>query len=281
MPATILSGREAANALLEKLKPKIKKLNPRLVVIQVGDDPASSSYIRQKMNSCQNVGMESEHIHLPETVKFNELMDTVVNLNHDDKVTGFIVQLPLPDHLASKTNNILEAISPAKDIDGFGAVNQGMMMRSKDSEYLCPATPAGIIALLEYYKTDVAGKHAVIVGRSNIVGKPVSFMLLNRNATVTVCHSKTKDLKAITNQADILVAAIGKPKIITADMVKPGAVVIDVGVNRTKEGLIGDTDFENIKEIAAAITPVPGGVGPMTVASLINNCVKAKENSIK
>ncbi len=281
MSALLLSGREASAAILAALKPKIGKLDPKLVVVQVGDDPGSSSYIKQKIKSAAEVGMRSEHCHLASSMSLEELLSKVAELNADPDVTGFIVQLPLPDHLQPHVPEIIRAIDPKKDVDGFGAYNLGKVFLSKEFEHLPPATPAGIIMLLEYYKIPVAGKHVVIVGRSNIVGKPLAVMMLNRDATVTVCHSKTKNLSAITKQADILVAAIGKPKFITGDMVKPGAIVIDVGTSRVDGKLTGDVDFEVVQEIASAITPVPGGVGPMTVCSLIKNCVQAKERQMK
>ena len=277
MAARILSGREVADHLLEELKEKVKTLDPRLVVVQVGDDPGSTSYIKQKFKSCEAIGMRSDHTHLPAETSIEELMALVDSLNADADVSGFIVQLPLPEHLNAHVPQIIRAIDPKKDVDGFGAYNLGKMILSKEFEHLPPATPAGIILMLEYYGIDVAGKHAVIVGRSNIVGKPLALMLLNRDATVTVCHSKTKNLGAITQQADILVAAVGKAGLITAAMVKDGVVVIDVGMNKTGQGLVGDVDFEAVREKASAITPVPGGVGPMTVASLMRNCIRAKE----
>ncbi|MFH0770398.1 MAG: bifunctional 5,10-methylenetetrahydrofolate dehydrogenase/5,10-methenyltetrahydrofolate cyclohydrolase [Candidatus Peregrinibacteria bacterium] len=278
MPALLLSGRVAADALLEKLKPVVAKLNPKLVIVQVGDDPASASYIRQKVKSSAAVQMRSEHIHLPATTTLESLMELIAKLNTDPDVSGFIVQVPLPDPLQKHLPQIIRAIDPKKDVDGFGAYNIGKMFLSKDFEDLPPATPAGIILLLAHYNIRVEGKHAVIVGRSNTVGKPLAIMLLNRNATVTLCHSKTKDLPALTAQADILVCAVGKRNMITAPMVKEGAVVIDIGMNTDEAGkLCGDTDFENVSKVASAITPVPGGVGPMTVAALIRNCVRAKE----
>ncbi|HLC75726.1 MAG TPA: bifunctional 5,10-methylenetetrahydrofolate dehydrogenase/5,10-methenyltetrahydrofolate cyclohydrolase [Candidatus Peribacterales bacterium] len=280
MSALLLDGREAAKALLDSLKPKIKALDPKLVVVQVGDDPASASYIKQKFKSCEAVGMRSEHKHLPATTTLKELMTLIESLNTNADVTGFIIQLPLPVHLQSHVPEIIRAIDPKKDVDGFGAYNLGKMFLATEFEHLPPATPGGIVALLEHYKIAVAGKHAVIVGRSNIVGKPIAVMLLNRDATVTICHSKTKDLAAITRGADILIAAIGKPKMITGDAVKEGVVVVDVGMNQTLEGLVGDVDFEEVVKKASAITPVPGGVGPMTVASLIRNCVNAKERQM-
>lgn len=292
MPATILSGKEAAAKVLEELKSKIKELDPKLVIVQVGDNPASGSFIKKKMESCQKVGLRVEHRHLPFETNFEGLLTTMEELNNDTDVTGVIVQLPLPPHLAHAVPLVHRAISPKKDVDGFTAYNLGKMFLGVEFEHLPPATPAGIITLLEYYNIPIEGKHAVIVGRSNIVGKPLGIMLLNRNATVTICHSKTLDLRHETLEADILVAAIGKPHFITREMVKKGAVVIDVGVNKVESAparhgelvepssrfkLVGDVDFENVKEIASAITPVPGGVGPMTVASLIRNVVRAKE----
>lgn len=277
MSTLLLSGRVAADKILTVLKSKIAQLNPKLVVVQVGDDPGSGSYIKQKIKSCTEVGMRSEHRHLPSAISLSDLMTEINRLNADPDVTGFIVQLPLPGHLQPHVPEIIRAIDPKKDVDGFGAYNLGKVFLSKEFEHLPPATPAGIIMLLEHYKISVAGKHAVIVGRSNIVGKPLAVMLLNRDATVTVCHSKTKKIADCTLQGDILIAAVGKPKFITKDMVKPGAVVIDVGTSRVGGTLTGDIDFEAVEKVASAITPVPGGVGPMTVASLIRNCVRAKE----
>ncbi len=279
MTALLLSGREAADALLATLKPKVQKLDPKLVVVQVGDDPASTSYIKQKFKSCETVGMRSEHRHLKADVSLEALMKIVEELNVDPDVTGFIVQVPLPSHLQSQLPAIIRAIDPKKDIDGFGAYNLGKMFLSEEFEHLPPATPGGIVALLEYYKIGVEGKHVVVVGRSNTVGKPIAVMLLNRDATVTVCHRHTKNLGTLTKLADILIVAVGKAGLITGDMVKEGVVVIDVGMNKTEKGLVGDCDFESVSGKASAITPVPGGVGPMTVASLIRNCVRAAERS--
>lgn len=277
MPAKLLSGREAADALLLTLKPTVKQLDPKLVVVQVGDDPASTSYIKQKFKSCEVIGMRSEHLHLPADTTLRTLMDTVTKLNADPDATGFIVQVPLPSQLQTHVPEIVKAIDPKKDIDGFGAYNLGKMFLSTEFEHLPPATPGGIIILLEHYKIPVAGRHVVVVGRSNTVGKPIAVMLLNRDATVTVCHRHTKNLAEITRQADILIVAVGMAGIITGDMVKAGVVVIDVGMNKTDKGLVGDCDFETVSAKASAITPVPGGVGPMTVASLIRNCVRAAE----
>lgn len=277
MSANILSGKEVADAMLKKLAPLVKKLDPKLVIVQVGDDPASESYIKQKFKSCEAIGMRHEHKHLPAETTEAELFSVIERLNGDPDVTGFIVQLPLPKHLMSLLPQILRAIDPKKDVDGFTAYNMGKTMLSKDFEHLPPATPSGIIAMLDYYKINVKGKEVVIVNHSNVVGKPLAAMLLNRDATVTVCHVHTKDLAFHTSRADILVVAVGKAKMITASMVKKGAVIIDVGISRTKDGLSGDVDFENVKNVACAISPVPGGVGPLTVASLMRNTVRAKE----
>ncbi len=280
MSALILSGRPVADALLESLRSDIQKLNPKLVVVQVGDDPASASYINQKLKSCQAVGLRNEHKHLSEKTTLKELMSLIDELNADTDVTGFIVQLPLPKHLQAHVPDVIRSIDPKKDIDGFGAYNLGKMFLSVEFEHLPPATPSGVIELLKYYKLPIEGKHAVIVGRSNIVGKPLAIMLLNRGATVTICHSKTKNLSDITKQADILIAAVGSPKMIKDEMVKKGAVVIDIGVSRVDGKLQGDVDFDAVEKIASAITPVPGGVGPLTVASLIRNCATAKRRQI-
>ncbi len=281
MTPLLLDGREASGALLDFLKPLVETLDPKLVVVQVGDDPASSSYIKQKVKSCENVGMRSEHIHLSKDTTIEELMKKINELNADEDVTGFFVQLPLPEQLQGHEPEIIKAIDPMKDIDGFGAYNLGKMFLSKEFEHLPPATPSGIVRLLEHFDIEIAGKHVVVIGRSNTVGKPVAIMLLNRNATVSICHSKTENLSDITKQADILIAAVGKAKMITADMVKDGATVVDVGIHRTAEGtLCGDTDFDSLQNKVSAISPVPGGVGPMTVASLIRNCVTAKERQM-
>lgn len=277
MSAKLLSGKEAASHLLKGLEHAIQELDPKLVIVQVGDDPASGSYIKQKLKSCDAVGLRHEHHHLDANTKLEELLALIEKLNGDDDVTGFIVQLPLPKHLEAFAPQIIRAIDPKKDIDGFHAYNLGKMFLNPEFEHLPPATPAGVIELLHFYEIPIEGKHAVVVGRSNIVGKPLAVMLINRGATVTVCHSKTKDLAAYTKQADLLFSAVGKTKMITADMVKEDAVVIDIGVSRDEEGLKGDVDFDAVKKVASAITPVPGGVGPMTVASLIRNCVRAKE----
>lgn len=281
MPATILFGKPVAEALFARLKPEVKKLDPKLVVVQVGNDPASASYIKQKMKSCDDVGMRHEHKHLDEKITLKELMKIIDELNTDDDVTGFIVQLPLPAHLQSHVPQVIKAIDPKKDVDGFGAYNLGKMFLSPEFEHLPPATPSGVIEMLNYYKIPVEGKHVVVVGHSNIVGKPLATMLLNRNATVTVCHKFTKDLAQYTKQADILCVAVGKAHLITKDMVKKGVVIIDIGISKVDGKLVGDTDFDALQDIASAITPVPGGVGPLTVASLIRNCVTAKKRQLQ
>ncbi len=254
---------------------KAKDIQPKLVIILVGDDPASQSYIKSKTKASEKLGIESELItYKPEDIDTPRLIAKINELNQSDSVNGILVQLPLPDHIYEP--EIIKAISPVKDVDGFTAYNIGKMFLSTDFEELAPCTPLGIMRMLEHYNIDVTGKEAVVVGRSNIVGKPAAVMLLNRGATVTTCHSRTKDLKFHTSRADILVVAVGKSKLVTADMVKEGAVVIDVGMNRNKAGkLEGDVDFDNVKNKASYITPVPGGCGLMTVACLMENVVKA------
>ncbi len=276
----LLDGKLVAQELYTKLLGdvqalKAKDIQPKLVIILVGDDPASQSYIRSKTKASEKLGIESELItYKPDEIDTPRLIAKINELNNDDSVNGILVQLPLPDHIYEP--EIIKAISPIKDVDGFTAYNIGKMFLSTDFEELAPCTPLGIIRMLEHYNIDVTGKEAVVVGRSNIVGKPAAVMLLNRGATVTACHSKTKDLKFHTSRADILVVAVGKSKLITADMVKEGAVVIDVGMNRNEKGkLEGDVDFENVKNKASYITPVPGGCGLMTVACLMENVVKA------
>ena len=277
MSAKVLDGKIAAEALLDSIKEDVQKLDPKLVVVQVGDNPASDAYVRQKFKSCERVGMRSEHIHLPVETTLDELMGTIERLNSDDDVSGFIVQMPLPDALQAHAPQVIRAIDPKKDADGFTAYNLGKVFLSTEFEHLPPATPSGVVHMLEHYEISAEGKHVVILGRSNIVGKPLAVMLINRGATVTVCNSKTKNLKELSAGADILISAIGKPKFVTEDMVKEGAVVIDVGISRTDDGLTGDVDFDLVSKKASAISPVPGGVGPNTVASLVRNCLIAKK----
>jgi methylenetetrahydrofolate dehydrogenase (NADP+)/methenyltetrahydrofolate cyclohydrolase len=274
MSATILDGKALAEKIIQESKRKTNILKPTLAVIIVGNDPASKIYVRNKKKSCERAGIHSLTIELPEETTQQELIEEIEKLNTDPKINGFIVQLPLPVHIS--TPKIIRAIDPKKDVDGFHAYNLGKMFLSPEFEDLPPATPAGIIRLLEEYNIEIEGKEAVVVGHSKTVGKPISTMLLNRNATVTTCHIHTKDLKSHTKRADILVVAVGKPNLITADMVKEGVVVIDVGINRLENGkIVGDTDFDAIKQKASFISPVPGGVGPMTVASLMQNTITA------
>ena len=275
--AQIIDGKELAKNIREKLKDEVIELknadiNPKLAVIMVGDDKASKVYVKNKSKACEDVGIEYEEYLLPEDTKMEELLELIEKLNNDETVHGILVQSPLPQGLDA--NIAFRTISPKKDVDGFNPINVGKLSLNQDCFVSC--TPFGVIKMLEAYNIPIEGAHAVVIGRSNIVGKPLVQCLLNKNATVTVCHSRTKDLKEMTKQADILIAAIGKPKFVTEDMVKENAVVIDVGINRMDDGkLVGDTDFENIKEKASHITPVPGGVGPMTIAMLMHNVVKA------
>lgn len=274
----LLDGRLVSDFLLrgvsrEVKRLKRKKITPKLVIILVGENPASLSYIRQKEKAAQKTGIAYVQKNLYARITTEKLIRLITRLNRDKSVHGILVQLPLPAQIASPL--VIRAIDPAKDVDGFQAYNLGKMFLSLQFEYLAPCTPAGIIKLLEFYKISPAGKSVVIIGRSNIVGKPLAVMLINRDATVTVCHSKTKRLTEYTKRADILVAAVGKPKMIRANMVRRGAVVIDVGVTKVENKLVGDVDFENVKKKASWITPVPGGVGPMTVACLMENAVRA------
>ena len=274
--ATIIDGKELAKNIREGLKEEVKELknadiNPKLAVIMVGDDKASKVYVKNKSKACEDVGIEYEEYLLPEKTKMKELLELIEKLNNDETIQGILVQSPLPEGLDA--NEAFKTISPKKDVDGFNPINVGKLSLNQDCFVSC--TPYGIIKMLEKYNIETEGANAVIIGRSNIVGKPLAKCLLNKNATVTVCHSRTKNLKEITKQADILIAAIGKAKFVTEDMVKKGATVIDVGINRTESGLVGDTDFDAIKEKASYITPVPGGVGPMTIAMLMTNVIKA------
>ena len=251
-------------------------VTPGLAVVVVGNDPASAVYVKNKHKACLEVGFKSFEISLPESTTEEELLIKINELNVNPEVHGILVQLPLPKTINEW--NVINAIDPSKDVDAFHPSNVGKIMIGNYS--FLPCTPSGIISLLDYYKIKVEGKKCVVVGRSNIVGKPIAMLLLERNGTVTVCHSKTQNLKAITKEADILVVAIGKPAFIGADSVKEGAVVIDVGINRTEDGkLCGDVDFENVKDIASYITPVPGGVGPMTITTLLKNTLRAAKEA--
>lgn len=278
MTAQIIDGRLVSDFLLKNVNKEVKKLKhrgvfPKLIIILVGTNPASESYIRQKSRAAEKTGIHCEVKNLNSSINTKKLVSLIEKLNKDKSVHGILVQLPLPKHINSPL--VIRAIDPAKDVDGFQAYNLGKMMLSADFEYLAPCTPRGIIKMLEYYKLPIAGKSVVIVGRSNIVGKPLSVMLLNRDATVTVCHSKTRNLANFTRMAEIVVVAVGRPKFLTAKMVKKGAIVIDVGTTKVDNQLTGDADFENVKRKAAFITPVPGGVGPMTVTCLMENVVRA------
>lgn len=272
----LLDGKLLSEELLESLKAKAQALNPCLTVISVGEDPASKVYIRQKKLACEKVGIRYQEISLDDSIQQEDLIAKIEELNNDINVTGLIVQLPVPENLY--VPEIIRAIDPKKDVDGFHAYNLGKMFLSPEFEDLPPATPAGIIRILDAYDIDLEGKEVVVVGHSNIVGKPISTMLLNRNATVTTCHIHTKNLEYHTKKADLIVVAVGKAHLITHQMVKDGVIVIDVGINRLENGkLVGDVDFKNVSKKASFITPVPGGVGPMTVASLIANVVRAAE----
>lgn len=278
--AILIDGLKIATEIYDRLEKEVSELQtkhhvlPKLVVILIGKNPASLSYIKQKQKACAKTGVEWEQFDYEESVTTKELIEKIEELNKDERVHGILVQLPLPKHI--NVNLVIRAIDPKKDVDGFTAYNIGKMFLSTEFEDLAPCTPLGIIKMLEYYKIDPRGKEAVVVGHSNIVGKPLSLMLLNRNATVTTCHIDTKDLAFHTRRADILCVAVGKPNLITADMVKDGVVVIDIGVNRMENGkLRGDVDFDEVSKKASYITPVPGGAGPMTVACLMINTVKA------
>lgn len=282
MAARILAGKEFADKFKAEAKARAEALQqkygvqPGLAVIIVGADPASQVYVRNKHKACEACGIYSLGLELPETTTKEELIAKIDELNADEKIHGILVQLPLPKQIAKFESEILERIAPEKDVDGFHPVNVGRLVTGEPG--LVPCTPAGCLKMLELAGIPLDGRRAVIVGRSNIVGKPMLHLLLSKNATVTLCHSHTKDLAGLTREADILVAAVGKPEFIKADMVKPGATVIDVGINRVApKKLVGDVDFEAVSEVAGAITPVPGGVGLLTVAMLMHNVVKAME----
>ena len=284
--ATLLDGKGLAETIKTELAVEVADFienngtTPTLAAVLVGDDPASQVYVRNKRRSCEKVGMESQFHALPESTTQDELLDLIAKLNKSNEVHGILVQLPLPKHIDA--SSVLDAVSPWKDVDAFHPENVGLLVQGRPR--FLPCTPHGVQQILHRSNISVSGQHVVVVGRSDIVGKPLASMLLQRdsalggdaaNATVTVCHSRTQDLSEVCRTADILVAAIGQPKFITRDMVKPGATVIDVGINRTDEGLVGDVDFDEVKEVASHITPVPGGVGPLTVAMLLRNTLTA------
>jgi methylenetetrahydrofolate dehydrogenase (NADP+) / methenyltetrahydrofolate cyclohydrolase len=276
----IIDGKKIAQKIKDNLKNEVKKLRikPGLAVVMVGDNPASKIYINSKEKACNEIGFYSEKIILPENTSQKKLNNIIDDLNLNTKIHGILVQFPLPKRLSE--DEVIENISPKKDVDCFSPVNIGKLFSAKkitDSMFV-PCTPKGIMTLIESTGVNIESKNVVVLGRSNLVGKPLSMLLLNKNATVTICHSRSINLKEITTKADILIGAIGIPKFIIADMIKKGAIVIDVGINRTENGLVGDVDFENVSKIAGWITPVPGGVGPMTIASLLENTLIAYKN---
>jgi len=283
MPATIIDGKQIQASIREELAKKVQELKakhgltPGIGVILVGEDPASQSYVKSKEKTANELGYYSKTIRVPAETTEAEVLKLVGEFNKDPQIHGILVQLPLPPHI--NENAVIYAIDPKKDVDGFHPVNIGKLHMGE--ECFVPCTPAGVMELLKRTGVELKGKNAVVVGRSNIVGKPVSMLLLSQHATVTICHSRTKDLTAECRRADVLVAAVGKAKMITADMIKPGAVVIDVGVNRVEGGkLVGDVDFEGAVNVASAITPVPGGVGPMTIGMLMKNTFLAAERTL-
>ena len=277
--AQIIDGKLISQTIKDEVKAKVEKIKAEggeisLAVVQVGDDKASGVYVNNKKKACEYVGFRSVSYHLPEDTQEDELVDLVRQLNEDSSITGILVQLPLPSHI--REEKIIETIDPKKDVDGFNAVNVGNLSIGRKGFISC--TPYGIVQLLKRSGIETEGRHCVIIGRSNIVGKPMSMLMLRENATVTVVHSKTKNIKEITRQADILIVAIGKPKYVDETYVKEGAVVIDVGINRDENNkLCGDVDYDRVADKVKAITPVPGGVGPMTIAMLMQNCLEAYE----
>lgn len=275
MDSKIIDGKHISNVVKDELVSQVedlkeKGIHPGLAVVLVGDNPASKIYVGSKKKSCEQIGIKSFSYEMPDQVSEKEVLDLILTLNKDEAVHGILVQLPLPQHIDEQ--KVLLAIDPKKDVDGFHPMSVGALVVGAEGFVSC--TPAGIIELLKRYQVEIEGKHCVVVGRSNIVGKPISMLLLKEHGTVSICHSRTKDLGQIVKQADIIVAAVGVPQLITQDMIKKGAVIIDVGMNRLDNGkLCGDVDFEGCIEKASLITPVPGGVGPMTIAMLMKNCV--------
>lgn len=282
MPAQILNGKLISATIREKIAKDVELLKeegitPGLAVILVGNDQASQTYVRNKEKACKQLAMKSEIIVYPASISEDELLEKLVELNHRSDIHGILVQLPLPDHIDEK--RVIETIDPAKDVDGFHPINIGRMMTKQEA--LLPCTPFGILKMVQKTGIDISGKHVVVVGRSNIVGKPVGQLFLNENATVTYCHSKTVNLRHYTKQADILIAAVGIAKMIKADDVKEGAIVIDVGMNRDESNkLCGDVDFDDVMHKTSYITPVPGGVGPMTITMLMHNTLQAAKKSL-
>ena len=280
--AQIIDGKRISQEIKDELKEEVAALKAQgiegsLAVVQVGEDPASSVYVKNKKKACEYIGIHSLSYELPEETTEEELLDLIASLNENDAVNGILVQLPVPKHIDA--DKIIRAISPEKDVDGFHPMNVGRLVIGEKGFVSC--TPAGIIQLLKRSGIEIAGKNCVIIGRSNIVGKPMALLMLQENATVTVAHSKTTDLKAVCKTADILIVAIGKKQFITADYIKEGAVVIDVGIHRGEDKkLFGDVCYEEVEPVASAITPVPGGVGPMTIAMLMSNCVESIHNKM-
>lgn len=279
-----IDGKAFSQVILEKIREEHNQLKEKygkqagLAVVIVGNNPASQVYVRNKMKACENVGFYSENIELDENISEEELLQEIDKLNKNDRINGILIQLPLPSHINEL--KIIDSISPEKDVDGFHVANIGKMVIGDETGFLS-CTPYGIMQLLEEYKIEIAGKDAVIIGRSNIVGKPMALMLIQKGATVQVCNSRTKDLRKKLNDADIIIVAAGVPKLLKKEDVKEGAVVIDVGINRVDGKICGDVDYEEVAERASYITPVPGGVGPMTIASLIKNTFKSYKNSLK
>ena len=277
--ANLIDGKQISKEIKDELKEKVAQYKsegnpPSLAVIQVGNDPASSVYVGNKKRACEYIGIGSVSYELPENTTEKELLDLIAKLNADDSIKGILCQLPVPDHIDE--DKIINAIAPEKDVDGFHPQNVGSLVIGQPGFVSC--TPAGIIELLKRSNIEIAGKHCVVIGRSNIVGKPMALLMLRENATVTICHSRTRNLKEICKEADILIVAIGRPQYIDAEYVKEGAVVIDVGIHRDENNkLCGDVKFDDVEPFASYITPVPGGVGPMTIAMLMNNCVSAME----
>jgi len=278
MAARIINGKETAAQIRAELKERVERLaqegrRPGLAVVLVGDNPASAVYVRQKKKACDEIGIYSEEHKLPETISQNELMALVDRLNNDPKIHGILVQLPLPEGLDEE--EVINRIDPRKDVDGFHPANVGRLCIGLPT--FVPCTPAGVLELVKRTGISLPGKKVVVLGRSNIVGKPAALLFLRENATVTICHSRTADVRQECTQADVLVVAVGRPRLVKGDWVKPGAVVIDVGINRVDGQIVGDVDFDEVQEVAGAITPVPGGVGPMTIAMLMKNTVEAAE----
>jgi methylenetetrahydrofolate dehydrogenase (NADP+) / methenyltetrahydrofolate cyclohydrolase len=280
--AKVISGKEISARIRDQLKVEIEKIKqqdvvPGIAVILIGDDPASHSYVKGKEKASMELEMYSEMHRLPEQISQQEVLDLIGKLNRDPKIHGILVQLPIPKHISE--HEVILAIDPKKDVDGFHPINIGNMQSGLPA--FLPCTPHGVIHMLKLSGVQISGKHAVVIGRSNIVGKPMAQLLLAEDATVTICHSRTQDVGSFTRQADILVAAVGRPKTVTAEMVKPGAVVIDVGVNRVDGKLIGDCDYAEVSQVASMITPVPGGVGPMTITMLMYNTVESAKRHLQ